>query len=461
MPTPDNFDVAIIGSGPGGYVAAVQCAILGKSVAIIERDRLGGVCLNMGCIPSKSLIRQASIFRSHTALESMGVTLDLAGFDYSRVFAASRKAADTLSKGVAWLMKKHRITVINGTGVLGSNRSVVVDNSREVHAANIIIATGSRPRELPGFLFDEAQVLSSEGALMLEKLPKKIIILGGGAIGVEMAFIMNAFEVEVCLVEMMSRILPLEDAEVSETVRRSFAKRGIAVYTSARAVALHRDASGVAVTIQDSENNRIPLSAEKILVSVGRSPNTETIGLDRIGITTEKGFIPVRDYGETACLGVYAIGDVVATPLLAHVASREGEIAAGHIAGAPGAERRIDPLAVPSAVYCEPEVASFGLTKERAEEQGIACTASTYQFRGAGKAVASGEVEGFVKLVHDKAGKELLGAHIVGAHATELIHELLLAKTQKLPLGAIAAMIHAHPTMAEGVREAARMGAGI
>jgi len=460
MLTSENYDVVVIGSGPGGYIAAIRCAKLGKSVAIIERDRLGGVCLNKGCIPSKSLIRQASLFLTRAALESLGVSVDSSRFDYARVFAASRRAADTLSRGVAYLMKKNGIAVISGVGALGSDRIVVVDGSREIHAANIIIATGSRPRELPGFTFDEARVLSSEGALMLEKLPKKIIILGGGAIGAEMSFIMNAFGVEVHLVEMMRRILPQEDAEVSETVLRSFIKRGIAVYPSTRAVALQEDTDGVSIILENAENGQTSLGADCVLVSVGRSPNTENIGLDRVGIVPEKGFIPVGDYGETSCSGVYAIGDVVATPLLAHVASKEGEIAAGHIAGSPGAVRRIDTLEVPSAVYCEPEVASFGLTREQAEARGIACKTSTFPFRASGKAIAAGETEGFVKLVHDPAGTALLGAHIVGAHATEIIHELLLAKTQKLPLSAIAEMIHAHPTMGEGVMEAARMGMG-
>jgi dihydrolipoamide dehydrogenase len=460
MPPEEKFDVVVIGSGPGGYVAALRCAQSGKSVAIVERDRLGGVCLNMGCIPSKSLIRHASLFRNRTVLESLGVAIDLAQFDYSRVFAASRKAADTLSRGVAWLMKKHGITVIAGRGAIGSDRTVVIDGTREIGAANIVIATGSRPRELPGFRFDEKAILSSEGALMLDTLPKKIIVLGGGAIGAEMSFIMNAFGVEVHLVEMMSRLLPLEDAEISETVRRSFVKHGIAVYTAARAIGMDRDAAGVALTLEDIGGNRALLTADKMLLSVGRAANTEDIGLDRIGIVPEKGFIGVGDYGETSCRGVYAIGDVVATPQLAHVASREGEIAAAHIAGSPLAASRIDPLEIPSAVYCEPEVASFGLTKERAAERGIACSASTFQFRASGKAVASGEIDGFVKIVHDPAGEEIFGAHIVGAHATELIHELLLAKTRRLPLAAIAGMIHAHPTMAEGVMEAARMGCG-
>ncbi len=336
MPPSENYQVVVIGSGPGGYVAAIRCAKLGKSVAVIERDRLGGVCLNMGCIPSKSLIRHASLFRTRPVLESLGLSIDGSRFDYSRVFAASRRAADTLSKGVAWLMKKNGITVITGSGALTSDRTVVVDGSREIHAANIIIATGSRPRELPGFPFDETRVLSSEGALMLQRLPKKIIILGGGAIGVEMSFIMNAFDVEVHLIEMMSRVLPQEDAEVSETVRRSFVKRGIAVYPSTRAVALQKDANGVAITLEDAGSRQTPLAADCVLVSVGRSPNTDHIGLENVGIVPEKGFIPVGDYGETACPGVYAVGDVVATPLLAHVASKEGEIAAGRIAGVAG-----------------------------------------------------------------------------------------------------------------------------
>ena len=452
-----DFDVLIIGSGPGGHVAAIKCAQLGKSVAVIERDRVGGVCLNMGCIPSKTLIRQASLFRAAGDLESLGVMVDRSGFDYAKVFAASRKAADTLSRGVAYLFKKNKIILITGTGRLVSAHEVAVDD-RIFAAENIIIATGSRPKTLAGFPVDEELVLSSDGALMLQRLPKKIIILGAGAIGAEFSFVMTAFGVEVHLVEAMDRVLPLEDGDVSETVRRSFVKQGINISTGVRAVSLQKDAGRVALTIEDAEKNRAVLEADKLLVAVGRTPNTAGIGLEEAGVALDRGFITVGEYGETSVKGIHAIGDVVATPLLAHVASKEGEIAAEHIAGLqPG---RLDLLAVPNGVYCEPEVASFGLTALRAQELGVPVKTSSFLFRACGKAIAAGETEGFVKLVHDPAGSELLGAHIVGAHATELIHELLLAKTQKLPLSAIADMIHAHPTLAEASMEAARMAGG-
>lgn len=455
-----KYDVVILGAGPGGYVAAIRAAQLKLSVAIIEKEKPGGVCLNVGCIPSKSLIHQAELFASATALEKMGMTIDRTSFDYIKVHRASRKAADTLSKGVAFLLKKNGVEVITGTGVMQSPHEVKVDGNRTVTGKTIIIATGSRPRGIPGFAFDETTVLSSTGALMLTELPKRLLIMGGGAIGIEFAHIMNRFGVAVHVVEMMDRILPLEDDEVTGVLQKALRKRGITIATATKATAMRTNAgSGAEVDFEDSAGEHRTESFDKVLVVVGRTPNTDDIGLETIGVTTERGFIPIGDYNETAVKGVYAIGDVVATPLLAHVASKEGEIVAEHIAGRPTAVR-IDPMCIPGAIYCEPQIAGFGLNERMTKEQNVAYEKAVFPYRGAGKSVAVEASEGFVKILSASDTREILGAHIIGSQATELIHEILLAKHAELLPEDIASMIHAHPTLSEAVMEAARTSEG-
>jgi dihydrolipoamide dehydrogenase len=450
-----DYDVLIMGSGPGGYVAGIRAGQLGLKAAVIERDKVGGVCLNVGCIPSKTLIHQAELFRSLPALKEMGLTIDLKGFDYGHVFDKSRKAADTLSKGVQFLLKKNKVELIVGDASLSGKNEVTLKDGKKITGKNIIIATGSRPRIIPGFEFDEQKVLSSTGALMLKKLPAKAIILGAGAIGVEFAHVWNGFGVEVHLVEMMERILPLEDAEAVQVLARAFQKRGVQMYTSTKAVSMQKAGNGVSVVIEDKAGARKTLEADLILVVVGRSINTDGIGLEKVGIVPEKGFIPVGDYNQTKVPGIYAVGDVVSTPLLAHVAFKEAEIAVERIAGRSPAPR-IDPLSIPGATYCEPQVASFGLPEWKAVEKGIAFAKASFPYRGAGKSVAVDQTDGFVKIIYDPKTKEILGAHVVGAEATELIHELLLARTAELLPEDIATMIHAHPTLSETVGESMR-----
>ncbi len=450
-----DYDVLIMGSGPGGYVAGIRAGQLGLKAAVIERDKVGGVCLNVGCIPSKTLIHQAELFRSLPALKEMGITVDTKGFDYAHVFDKSRKAADTLSKGVQFLLKKNKVELIVGDAVLSGKNDVTLKDGKKITGKNIIIATGSRPKIIPGFEFDEERVLSSTGALMLKKLPKKAVILGAGAIGVEFAHVWNSFGVEVHLVEMMDRILPLEDAEAVQVLARSFQKRGVQMSTSTKAVSLQKSGSGVSVVLEDKAAKRTTVEADLILVAIGRTCNTDTIGLDKVGIVAEKGFIPVGDYNQTKVPGIYAVGDVVATPLLAHVAFKEAEMAVERIAGK-NPSPRLDLLSIPGATYCEPQVASFGLPEWKAVEKGIAYAKASFPYRGAGKSVAVDQTEGFVKVIYDPKTKEILGAHIVGADATELIHELLLARTAELLPEDIATMIHAHPTLSEAVGEAMR-----
>ena len=453
-----DYDLVVLGAGPGGYVAAIRATQLGLKAAVIEKDKPGGVCLNIGCIPSKALIHQAELMRCGKELEEIGVKVDASGLDYGKVFALSRKAADTLSRGVGYLLKKNKIELISGEGVITSAHEIEVKGHGKVSGKNLLIATGSRPRPIPGFEFDEKTVLSSTGALMLEKLPKRILVLGGGAIGVEFAHIMNAFGVEVHLVEMLAHLLPLEDEEAVEVLLRSFKKRGIKIYTSTKATGYTKSGKAVKVNLEGKDGKQ-DLEVDQILLVVGRVPNTDGIGLERLGIKPEKGFIPVGNYYQTSAAGIYAIGDVVNSPMLAHVASKEGEIVAEHLAGHQ-APPRLDPNAIPGAVYCEPQLASFGYTEEAAKEAGLAFEKAVFPYRGAGKSVAIGRTEGILKLLVDKETREILGAHVVGAEATELIHEILLAKTAELLPEDLAVMIHAHPTLSEGVMEMARMAEG-
>jgi len=455
MSNDSDYDICIIGSGPGGYVAAIRAAQLGLKTAIVEKDLPGGVCLNIGCIPSKALIHQAAVYRTAPDLEAIGVKVDLEGFDYSTVFAKSRAAADKLSKGVRFLLNKPLITWVEGEATDVKAGAVTLKDDTVVACKNIIIATGSRPTEIPGFNFDEKNILSSTGVLMLEKLPKSLLILGAGAIGVEFAHIMNAFGVEIHLVEMLDHLLPLEDDEIADVLLRSFKKRGIKTYTGTKALSQKQADGGLEVLLESKDGKQQTLLVEKILVSVGRTPNSGGMKLDSGIKIDDRGFIQFGDYYQTDVPGIYAIGDVVKTPLLAHVASKEGEIAVEHIAGV-SAATRVDLMTVPAATYCEPQVASFGYSEKRALELGIDYKKAVFPYRGAGKSVVTEKVEGMVKILTAPDTGEILGAHIVGAEATELIHELLLARSSELLPLDITNMIHAHPTLSEAVVEAVR-----
>jgi dihydrolipoamide dehydrogenase len=449
-----DYDLLVLGAGPGGYVGAIRAAQLGLSVCVIEKNKAGGVCLNIGCIPSKSLIHQAEIFRSAEELEHMGIRLDYSGFDYSKAQEESRKAADTLSKGVQFLLKKNKIEYVEGTGVITGAHEITVDGERKITAENIMIATGSRPREIPGFEFDGSAVMSSDDILMRTTLPKSLIVLGAGAIGCEFTHIMSSFGVEVQLVEMLDHILPAEDEETAQFLARSFKKRKIKMYTGAKASPPKKEKNRILLDIETPKGPK-SLEAESLLVVVGRVPNTEGIGLENLGIATDRGFIPVGDYYRTEVESVYAVGDVVASPLLAHVASKEAETAVEHIAGQP-VEPRIDPTLIPTAVYTEPELAGFGYTEKEALEKGFEAESASFPYRGAGKSVAIGKTEGQVKIIYDKRNGEILGGRIVGTQATDLIHELLLARSSELLPEDISRMIHAHPTLSEAIMEAAR-----
>lgn len=461
-----DFDLAVIGAGPGGYVAAIRAAQLGLKACVIEKDKPGGVCLNLGCIPSKALIHQADALHQADTLRALGATVDLSGLDYGKAFKKSRLAAERLSKGVQFLLKKNGIEYLKGTAYLKSPSEIELDGgARSVRARAVIVATGSRPRELPGMPFDEEKILSSSGALLLERLPRRIAVLGAGAIGMELGYVWNAFGAEVTIIEAMERILPLEDAEAAAVARKAFEGRGVRFMTGTLASALERPGEGLRLSLKAAASGAAPpaetLEADAVLVAVGRVPNTQGLGLEGLGITLAKGFIPVGEYCETAAAGVYAIGDVVATPLLAHVASKEGEIAAERIAqslkgGHEPRESRVDLSLVPSAVYCDPEIASFGMQEEKAKASGLAYEAFSFPYRGIGKAVAVEKPEGFIKIVAAPGSGEILGATAVGERATDIIHELILARAGELTVEELADLMHAHPTIAEGVMEAAR-----
>lgn len=449
-----DFDLIVIGSGPGGYVSAIRASQLGLKTAVIEKDKTGGVCLNVGCIPSKALIHQAEIFSHIPHLEKMGVKVDSSKFSYENVFKQSREAADKLSKGVTGLLKKNKITYIQGTGKLTDNPNKVSVDGKTHTARFILLATGSSPRQLPGFEFDEKQVLSSTGALYLTEVPKSIIILGSGAIGMEFAYILNAFGSKVTVVEMMPYLLPIEDRTTAGVVEKEFKAKGIEFLYNTKALSLKKNPKGIEVSIETGGKSTT-LKAEKILVATGRVPNTSDLGLEALNIETERGFVVVRDYYKTSIANIYAIGDIIPTPLLAHVASKEGEIAVEHMAGH-STLPKIDPLTIPGAVYCEPQIASFGYTEEKAIKEGISFKKAMFPYVGIGKAVATNRSEGLVKILYDEKTHEMLGAHVVGVAASEIIHELLLAKQTELLPQDLATAIHIHPTISEAVMEATR-----
>lgn len=454
-----DYDVLVIGAGPGGYVGAIRASQLGLKAAIVEKDKPGGVCLNVGCIPSKALIHQAELFHSLAALEKMGVSVDRAGFDYSAVYKKSRSAADKLSKGVQALLKKNKIDYIGGEARISGTHQLTVDDTKTLSARFILVASGSRPKEMPGYEFDEQTVLSSTGLLMLQQLPRDLLILGGGYIGMEFAHVMSTFGCSVTVVEMLDQILPNSDAEAVEILTKGFSRRGIVMLTATRAAGLKRTGNGVELSIESTDGTQETLKAEKILVSVGRSPNTEQLGLESVSIKTDNGFIAVSDYYQSSVDSIYAVGDCVATPALAHVASKEAEIAVEHMAGKEPARRLADEL-VPAAVYTEPQLASFGPTEAQLKQSEVSFEKAVFPYRGAGKSVAIDQPEGIVKILFDPETHEILAAHIAGSAATELIHELLLAKKAELLPQDIATMVHAHPTLSEAVMEAARVAEG-
>lgn len=446
-----KYDIIVIGSGPGGYVAAVRAAKSGKSVAIVERDDAGGTCLNWGCIPTKALLKSAQVYNYCAHAANYGI--DVAGEvkpDMAKIVARSRTVAETMNKGVQMLLKKHNVELIEGFGRIVAAGRVDVGGT-EYEADNIIIATGARSREMPFMPIDHERILSSKDALALDRLPESIIIVGSGAIGSEFAQLYATLGAKVTIVEYMPQLMPLEDEEVAKAIERSFRKMRINVMASTTVKSVRVTGNRCEVDVEGKKGAET-LSAEYVLSAVGIKSNIESIGLEEVGIKVERDKIVVDDHYQTSVAGIYAIGDIIATPALAHVASAEAVCCVDGICGRN--TQPIDYSTIPSCIFTSPEVASVGLTEKQAAKQGIAYTIGRYQFAASGKAMAAGERDGFVKLIFDER-KRLIGAHLVGANVTEMLGEPTLAKMLGATACDIAHTIHSHPTMNEGIMEAA------
>ncbi|MCM3902213.1 MAG: dihydrolipoyl dehydrogenase [Pyrinomonadaceae bacterium] len=455
----EQFDVTIIGSGPGGYVAAIRAAQLGLKVAIVEKDkRLGGTCTLRGCIPTKQLLMSAHVYEQMQHAADFGVEATGIQLAFANVQKRKDKVVMKNSKGIEYLMKKNKITAFNGTGKLslpGKIEVTLSDGKTEtINTRNIIIATGSVVRPIPGFDTDGERVVNSDHILELKEVPKSLIVMGAGAVGVEFASVYSRFGADTTIVELLPRLVPLEDEEVSKELEKSFRKRGLKSQVDTKLEKLERSDKGVVVTGKTSKGEAVKLEAEMLLVAVGRMPYTEGLGLEGTEIKVEKGFIQVDEFQQTGEKGVYAIGDVVPTPLLAHLASKEGMVAAEHIAGDKDV-RPINLRLVPNCTYCDPEVASVGLTEAKAREMGYEVKLGKFPFSASGKARIIGEEEGFVKIVSEAKYDEILGVHIIGPHATELIAEACVAMQLESTAEELGRTMHAHPTVSEAIMEAA------
>lgn len=455
----DKYDLAVLGGGPGGYVAAIRASQLGYNTVVVEKENLGGVCLNWGCIPTKSLLKNAEVYdliSNHS--KDFGVFVENVNFNFEKTIKRSRTVSKKIVKGVEYLFKKNKIDRVNGFGKLNSSKDIEVfdedGNTLEtVKAERIIIATGARPKSIPIIPVDRDKIITSTEAMNLPEQPKELVIIGAGVIGIEFAYFYATIGSKVTVIEMMDSILPLEDKEVSDTLEKSLTKRGITFYNSAKVenVKITNDKVEVLFTIDESKEK---ITADKVLNAIGVSSNIEGIGLEVLGIETENGNIKVdKSTYQTNVKNIFAIGDVIGQPCLAHVASAEGIHCVETFHGKQLAE--IDYSNIPGCTYCQPQVASIGLTEEKAIAEGYDIKVGRFPLSASGKAAAIGEREGFAKLIFDKKYGELLGAHLIGSEATEMIAELSLAKSLEATEEAIASTIHAHPTLSEIIMEAA------
>jgi dihydrolipoamide dehydrogenase len=453
------YDVIVLGGGPAGYVCALRCAQLGLSVAVVEREGLGGTCVLWGCIPAKALLESAHIATKVRKAGEHGITTGELSFDYAPAMKRSRAVSQQNSKGVEFLFKKHKVTWIRGTGTLKAGKRVEVkdaDGKVETHEAKkaMVIATGSRVKGLPqaGLALDGKRVLSSDDVLVLDKTPKSMAIVGAGAVGCEFADVFNAFGTAVTLIEVAPRLLPIEDEEVSKELLRVFKKRKIDVRVGAKLQGVTVGKSGVSLTVEENGKAET-LEVEYVLVAAGRAPNVEGIGLETLGIkTTDRGFVKINQKFETSVPGYYAIGDVAGNQMLAHKGSREGHVLADLLGGEHA--HLVDYGNIPSCTYCSPEVASVGLTEQACREQQLEYVVGKFAFSANGRARTSGETDGFVKIIRGKQHGEILGAHIIGSNATEMIHELVVARANEFTVEEIDLAVHAHPTLSEAVAEA-------
>lgn len=452
----ERYDLVVIGAGPGGYVAAIRAAQLGLKTAVVEKDRPGGVCLNWGCIPSKAILTSAELYEAVKEGEQYGVKVQGLSCDYPQVIKRSREVAERLAKGVEFLLKKNHIPLLAGTGRLEGKNRVLIELSgqgaQQLEAERILIATGSGERTLPGLEIDGKQILTSREALIDTEIPEAVLIIGGGAVGIEFAYIYSVFGSRVTVVEMEKQLLPGIDAEVARELARVFKKKGIEVLTDTKFHGVEKFPGRLEVTL-DSGGDLKRRTANKVLVAVGRTPLSAGLGVEELGVELNRGYIKVNEQMRTANDTIYAIGDVNGPPLLAHAASEEGIAAVEFMAGK--REKAIDPLRIPACVYCQPEIAVIGLSEEQAQARGYEVKIGRFPFRALGKALAAGHDEGFVKLVVDKAYGEILGCHIIGRGATDLIAEAGLARTLEATTAELSGTVHAHPTLAEAIMEAA------
>jgi dihydrolipoamide dehydrogenase len=450
-----NFDIIVLGSGPGGYVAAIRASQLGFKTAIIEKENLGGVCLNWGCIPTKALLKSAQVFEYLLHAADYGLKAEGVDKDFNAVVKRSRNVADGMSKGVQFLMKKNKIEVIQGYGTLKPGKKISVKSGdgkeTEYSANNIIIATGARSRELPSLPQDGKKIIGYREAMSLDQQPKKMLVVGSGAIGIEFAYFYNAMGTEVTVVEFMPNVVPVEDEEVSKQLERSLKKTGIKIMTSSEVTKVDTSGPGVKATVKTSKGEEI-LEADIVLSAVGIKSNIENIGLEEVGIATDRDKILVNDYYQTNIPGYYAIGDVVPGQALAHVASAEGILCVEKIA-----DMHVEPLDygnIPGCTYCSPEIASVGLTEKQAIEKGYDIKVGKFPFSASGKASASGNKDGFVKVIFDAKYGEWLGCHMIGAGVTDMIAEAVVARKLETTGHEILKAVHPHPTMSEAVMEA-------
>ncbi|AFM04300.1 dihydrolipoamide dehydrogenase [Bernardetia litoralis DSM 6794] len=456
-----TYDLLVIGSGPGGYVAAIRASQLGLKVGVIEKESLGGICLNWGCIPTKALLKSAQVFEYVQHAKEYGIEVGASKINFGEIINRSRNVAGGMSKGIEFLFKKNKIDKIMGFGKLAGKGKVEVtaqDGKKEIYEAkNIILATGGRARELPNLPIDGKKIIEYRKAMSLETQPKKMVVVGSGAIGVEFAYLYNSIGTEVTVVEFMDRIVPVEDKDVSKELERQYKKKGIKVMTSSEVTKVDTSGTGCKVTIKTKKGEEI-IECDVVLSAVGVSTNLEGIGLESTGIKTEKGKVVVDDFYKTSVDGVYAIGDIVHGPALAHVASAEGIICVEKIAG-----HHPEPLNygnIPGCTYCQPEISSVGMTEAQAKEAGYEIKVGKFPFSASGKASAAGAKEGFVKVIFDAKYGEWLGAHMIGANVTEMIAEAVVARKLETTGMDIVKSVHPHPTMSEAVMEAAAAAYG-
>jgi dihydrolipoamide dehydrogenase len=457
-----NYDIIVVGSGPGGYVTAIRASQLGLKTAIVERESLGGICLNWGCIPTKALLKSANVFEYISHAADYGITVNGATADFSGMVKRSRDVASGMSNGIQFLMKKNKIDVLKGTGVIKAGKTVTVTDEAGkttdyVAGKGVIIATGARSRELPNLPQDGEKIIGYRQAMTLVTQPKKLVVVGSGAIGVEFAYFYNAIGTEVTVVEYLPNIIPVEDEEVSKQLEKSFKKSGIKIMTNASVESVDTKGAGCVVTVKTAKGEE-KIECDVVLSAVGIQANIENIGLEEVGIVVDKGRILVNDYYQTNIPGYYAIGDVVPGPALAHVASAEGIICVEKIAG-----HHPEPLNygnIPGCTYCSPEVASVGMTEKAAKEAGYEIKVGKFPFSASGKASAAGAKDGFVKLIFDAKYGELLGGHMIGANVTEMVAELVAVRKLETTGEELIKTVHPHPTMSEAIMEAAAAAYG-